>query len=81
MQNGEITGGSLPNLLYAMSKWSQEKIKTNERKVKAIALDSPELLTARPPFIFLTGTRDFKLTEKEIENLRYLADYISQVGG
>ena len=70
VQNGEITGGSLPNLLYAMSKWSQEKIKTNERKVKAIALDSPELLTARPPFIFLTGTRDFKLTEKEIENLR-----------
>ena len=70
VQNGEITGGSLPNLLYAMSKWSKDKIKTNERNVKAIALDSPELLTARPPFVFLTGTRDFKLTEKEIENLR-----------
>jgi len=70
IQNGVITGGSLPNLLYAMSKWSKEKIKTNERQVKAIALDSDELITARPPFIFLTGTRDFKLTGKEVENLR-----------
>lgn len=70
VQNGEITGGSLPNLLYAMSKWSKDKIKTNERNVKAIELDSPELLTVRPPFVFLTGTRDFKLTEKEVENLR-----------
>jgi len=70
VQNGEITGGSLPNLLYAMSKWSKNRIKTNEREVKAIDLDSPELLTARPPFIFLTGTRDFKLTDSEIENVR-----------
>ncbi len=70
MTNNEITGGSLPNLLYAMSEWSNHKIETNERKVKALALDSDELLATRPPFIFLTGTRDFKLTDKEIENLR-----------
>lgn len=77
LTNGEITAGSLPNLLYAMSKWSKNRIKTNERQVKAIALDSDELLTVRPPFVFLTGTRDFKLTEKEIENLR---NYI-RIGG
>jgi len=70
IRNGVITGGSLPNLLYAMSKWSKDKIKTNERNVKAISLDSDELITARPPFVFLTGSRDFKLTEKEVENLR-----------
>lgn len=70
VKNGEITGGSLPNLLYAMSKWSKNRIRTNEREVKALPLDSPELLTQRPPFIFLTGTRDFRLTEREVDNLR-----------
>lgn len=68
--NGKITGGSLPNLLYAMSKWSRNKIRTNERNVEAIPLDSDELLVKRPPFIFLTGTRDFTLSPREIENLR-----------
>jgi len=70
LTNGEITAGSLPNLLYAMSKWSNGRIQTNEREVKAISLDSAELLTVRPPFILLTGTRDFHLTDKEVENLR-----------
>lgn len=68
--NNEITGGSLPNLLFAMSTWSKNKIDTNEREVKAIALDSDELLATRPPFIFLTGTRDFVLSDREIDNLR-----------
>lgn len=67
---GQITGGSLPNLLYCTSKWSKDRIQTNERNVKAIALDSPELLNTKPPFVFLTGTRDFRLTDAEVENLR-----------
>jgi len=70
VQNGEITGGSLPNLLYVTSAWTKNRIQTNERAVKAIALDSPDLLAQRPPFIYLTGTRDFQLTDAEIENLR-----------
>lgn len=73
----EITAGSLPNLLYVTSKWTKDRIKTNERNVKAIPLDSPELFITKPPFIFLTGTRDFKLTEAEVENLR---NYV-RVGG
>lgn len=70
LKDGQVAAGSLPNLLYAMSKWSKDRIQTNERNVKAIALDSDELLTARPPFVFLTGTKDFKLTGREVENLR-----------
>lgn len=70
VRNNEVVRGSLPNLLYYMSKVSANKIKTNERNVKVIRLDSDELFTAKPPFIFMTGTRDFKLTEKEVENLR-----------
>lgn len=70
IEGGKITRGSLPNLLYYISKASANKIKTNERDVKILKLDSDELFTAKPPFIFLTGTRDFTLTEKEVENLR-----------
>ncbi len=67
--NGQIVGGSLPNLLYCTSKWSKDRIKTNERNVKAIDLASDELFTVKPPFVFLTGTQDFTLTAKEVENL------------
>jgi hypothetical protein len=70
VSKGEITAGSLPNLLYVTSRWTKERIKTNERNVKAIPLDSDEIFVTKPPFIFLTGTQDFTLTDKEIENLR-----------
>jgi hypothetical protein len=66
----KIVTGSLPNLLYLMTEWSKEKIKTNYKNVEAIRLDSDKIFTIKPPFIFLTGTRDFKLTDKEVENLR-----------
>lgn len=65
-----IETGSLPNLLYLMSFWSKDKIKTNYQNVKAIKLDSDEIFSVKPPFIFITGTRDFKLTDKEVENLQ-----------
>lgn len=67
---GKITHGSLPNLLYFMNKWSREKITTNYTNVRAIKLDSDELFSVKPPFIFMTGRRDFKLTEKEVQNLQ-----------
>lgn len=66
----QIEAGSLPNLLYLMSHWSNDRIKTNYKSVKAIALDSEEIFVEKPPFLFLTGTRDFRLTDKEVENLR-----------
>lgn len=65
-----IETGSLPNLLYIMSLWSKDKIKTNYRNVQAIKLDSDQLFSIKPPFIFMTGTRDFVLTPKEVENLQ-----------
>lgn len=77
MAQGRIETGSLPNLLYLMSAWSKDKIKTNYKNVKAIKLDSDEIFAIKPPFIFMTGSRDFKLTDKEVENLQ---KYI-RVGG
>lgn len=65
-----IARGSLPNLLAFMSNLPGGKIKTNWNQVKAIKLDSPELFSIKPPFIFMTGTRDFKLTDAEVSNLR-----------
>jgi hypothetical protein len=62
--------GALPNLLEFMSIASKDKIKTDFKNVKAIPLDSDLLFTEKPPFVFLTGSRDFKLTDKEVENLR-----------
>lgn len=68
--NNKIENGSLPNLLYFMSSRSRNKVKTNYQNVKAIRLDSDELFSVKPPFIFLTGTKDFKLSDKEVENLQ-----------
>ncbi|MCX6972030.1 MAG: DUF4159 domain-containing protein [Verrucomicrobia bacterium] len=68
--NNKVENGSLPNLLYFMSAFSNSKVKTNYQNVKAIRLDSDELFSEKPPFIFLTGTRDFELSPQEIENLR-----------
>ena len=61
--------GALPNLLEFMSKESRDKIKTNYKQVEAVPLESDRLFTAKPPFIFFTGSRDFKLTDKEVANL------------
>jgi hypothetical protein len=55
-----------------MNNLSDQKleIKTNYNRVKAIKLDSQELFSVKPPFIFMTGTRDFTLSEAEVVNLR-----------
>jgi len=73
----QIDSGSLPNLLYFMSEESKGKVRTNYKNVRALRLDNDELLATKPPFIFLTGTRDFRLAETEVANLRR---YI-QLGG
>ena len=70
MDKDTIQTGSLPNLLFLMSTWSKNKIKTNYKSVKALRLDSDEIFAVKPPFIFLTGSRDFRLTDKEVENLQ-----------
>jgi hypothetical protein len=65
-----IPQGALPNLLEFMSKESRDKIKTNYNKVEPVSLDSDRIFAAKPPFIFFTGSRDFKLTDKEVANLQ-----------
>ena len=76
VQNGKVTKGSLPNLLYIIRKLSNDKIQADPDAVP-LNLASDDLFTKKPPFVLFTGHQDFKLTDKEVENLqKYL-----QLGG
>lgn len=66
--DGRIWAGSLPNLLYIITKLSKKKINA-EPQVEPLDLSSDEIFVKKPPFIWFTGHRDFKLTDKEVENL------------
>lgn len=76
IRNGQIVKGALPNLCYMMNSWTKDKVEAT-CEPKPLNLASADIFTVRPPFIFFTGTRDFTLTDQEVDNLRkYL-----QVGG
>ncbi len=64
-----IIGGSIPNLAEMLGRFSCGRI---DARVEGslLRLDDPRLLEIYPPFVFITGTADFKLTDAEIENLR-----------
>jgi hypothetical protein len=64
----QLTSGCLPNLLAKVREWSHGELESPE--IKAVALDSPELIENPPPFVFFTGHKDFHLTAAEIVNLR-----------
>ncbi|MCC6354514.1 MAG: DUF4159 domain-containing protein [Verrucomicrobiae bacterium] len=65
----EIVGGSIPNLAEMLNRFSKGRIKARVQG-HVLRLDSPEVLETRPPFIYLTGRSDFRLTDEEITNLR-----------
>jgi hypothetical protein len=70
VQGNQVTFGSLPNLLWWINAKSNNRIKTNDKNVRVIDLSSDEIFSVKPPFIFMTGTRDFRLTEREVETLQ-----------
>jgi len=75
-QDGNIVAGSIPDLMAKIKEWSRGEIK-GEVVPKPLNIGGPDLMEKRPPFIFFTGHKDFKLTDQEIHNLR---DYL-EVGG
>ena len=76
IMDNRISMGSLPNLLYIIRKWSSDRIEA-DADAEPLDLASDNIFTQKPPFIFFTGHKDFKLTNKEVENLqKYL-----QLGG
>lgn len=69
IKGGKIVNGSIVNLMVYTTQWTNNKIKANLRP-KPLDLGSPELFEIKPPFVFMTGHKDFTLTDAEVENLR-----------
>jgi hypothetical protein len=76
MEDGQIWRGSLPNLLYVITKLSKRKLHADPQP-KPLDLSSSEIFEKKPPFIWFTGHRDFKLTDKEVE---VLGEYLRRGG-
>lgn len=69
IKGGKIVNGSIVNLMIYTTRWTNNKVKANLRP-KPLDLGSPELFEVKPPFVYMTGHKDFTLTEAEVENLR-----------
>jgi len=67
-QDDQLLSGCLPNLVKQITEWSHKDLQG--ATIKSIAVDSPDLISAPPPYIFFTGHRDFHLTDDEVANLR-----------
>ena len=70
-----ITSGALPNLSNKIAEWSHNSLVAQPPRI--IQVDSPDLITNPPPYIFFTGHTNFQLTDAEVANLQ---KYI-QIGG
>jgi hypothetical protein len=68
--------GPIPNLADFTNERSKDKIRM-KLDAKPVKLDSGDFIRNKVPFIFLTGTQNFILSEQEIKNIR---DYLL-VGG
>jgi len=67
---------ALKNLMYQIRQWSRDRI---DAKVVPAILDigTDQIFTLKPPFIYLTGHKDFHFLDREVKNLR---DYLT-LGG
>ncbi len=74
-ENG-VEGGPMANLVAATESWGRQTMKP-KLSSKLIDLADESLMDKAPPFIFLSGSKDFTLTEKEVLNIR---EYL-RVGG
>ncbi len=66
---GSIVAGSLPNLVAKISEWTHRQVNAHV-VARPLRIGGPELAEQDPPFIFLTGHKDFVLTPQEVDNLR-----------
>lgn len=64
------------NLMLQIRRWSKDAIKANVHP-KILDVGTDDLFTIKPPFVYLTGHKDFHFLDKEVTNLR---DYLL-VGG
>jgi len=60
---------ALENMLIQIGRWSKDRIRASVQP-KAISVGDDEIFQTKPPFLFLTGHKDFHFTEEEVANLR-----------
>jgi hypothetical protein len=60
---------ALENMLAQTVRWSKDRIQASVQP-QAISVGSDEIFKTRPPFLFLTGHKDFHFTNEEVKNLR-----------
>lgn len=67
---------ALKNLMFQIRQWSRDRI---DAQVTPAVLDigTDEIFTLKPPFVYLTGHKDFHFLDREVKNLR---DYLT-LGG
>lgn len=67
---------ALKNLMFQIRQWSRDRI---DAQVTPAILDigTDEIFTLKPPFVYLTGHKDFHFLDREVKNLR---DYLT-LGG
>ena len=67
---------ALKNLMFQIRQWSRDRI---DAQVTPSVLDigTDEIFTLKPPFVYLTGHKDFHFLDREVKNLR---DYLT-LGG
>lgn len=64
---------ALYNLMLQIRAWSKDRIDA-QIVPEVLDIGTDQLFTLKPPFVYLTGHKDFHLTDNEVKNLRdYLA--------
>ncbi len=66
----------LQNLMIQIRRWSKDRIEANIHP-EVLDVGTDQLFTLKPPFVYLTGHKDFHFLEQEVKNLR---DYL-MLGG
>jgi hypothetical protein len=70
LADGRWYSNCIYNLMTQIDRWTQGKVKAN-LKPEALNLAHREWIDkVKPPFIFMTGHKDFTFSEAEIENVR-----------
>jgi hypothetical protein len=63
-------GNCIYNLMLQVSRWTKGRVNANLLPVPLTLSDDEWLEKVCPPFVFMTGHKDFRLSEAEVENLR-----------
>ncbi len=66
----------LNNLMLQIRAWSRNRIEANLHP-EVLDIGTDQIFTLKPPFIYLTGHKDFRLKDQEVKNIR---DYL-MLGG